>query len=362
REALEGDLGGVAGIVAEAPSLGAVRDVVAQLLPALSRHRALRQRHGQRPGPAAGMPQPRAGAAPRLASAFGYAAALDSGESAPRTTLWVQAAWDDAEQDPRDGIDGFDSEARGALVGFERELTPALVAGVAVGLSEAEVVTSGRGRDDTDSQDLQGYLRWQAGAHRWSARVAVRRNDTDRVRLITFVRDGALREVRLRADIDSDERQLAVGWQWSPALPGGWYLTPSVQLSHLRLATDDYLESGGGALGLLVTTDDERQWLGNAGVAFGRFGGAGAWGWSTGAFVSFERLLRGDEVETTSTFAGTRFAFTSRAAQLEDTAVMAGIDLGLVHAGGFGAHLGLARTWQDDYRHRALMLGVEFSF
>jgi hypothetical protein len=67
-------------------------------------------------------------------------------------------------------------------------------------------------------------------------------------------------------------------------------------------------------------------------------------------------------VETTSTFAGTRFAFTSRAAQLEDTAVMAGIDLGLVHAGGFGAHLGLAQTWQDGYRHGALLLGVELSF
>ncbi|MEQ8857991.1 MAG: autotransporter outer membrane beta-barrel domain-containing protein [Pseudomonadales bacterium] len=363
REELSGELADVAQRLESAPSaLGAVL-ILRQLLPELARQRGFRQSLQQRlriaeaPGKP-GEPAPR----PRSTGFASGVTWLRSVEPESRTTLWLEGSSDSAEQDDRDGIDGFDSDASGMMLGLSRELRPGFSLGIAGGGASAKVTTPGRGRDDTDSDDFLAFSNLALGGHRFDMLVSARISETDRQRVLSIPRNGEIRQIVLSSTVDTEELLVSAGWSYDVDFDSGWFLTPGLTLSHIRLDTDDYVESGGGELGLLVATEDEDQTLVSATLGMGYFALAGAWAIAPSAFVSVEHALQADDTVTTSTFTGTRFGFTSRGYSAEKTRVSTGLSVGAYHLSGFGASLGLVHERQNDYRYTALSGTLELTF
>ncbi len=367
REALTGELADVAERLEAAPSALAARLLLRQLLPELARHRAARQASTQRAGTFSETRRRRgSGSSPRgngFANAVTWLTSVDPASAAvPRTTVWLEGSTDSAEQDDRDGIDGFDSDASGMMLGLSRELRPGFNLGIAGGRTSADVTTPGRGRDDTDSDDYLAFSNLTLGAHQVDFLVSARISDTDRARLLLIPRDGEIRRIVLTSEVETEELLISAGWRYDAELADGWYLTPGVTLSHVGLATDDYLETGGGELGLLVETDDEEQLLASASLGLGRFIVAGPWALTPAMFLSVEHALKTDDTVTTSTFTGTRFGFTARGYSVEKTRISGGLSLGAYHLSGFGASLGVIHERQDDYRYTALSGTLEVTF
>jgi len=368
RDELDGELADVAERLDSAQSGLAARLILRQLLPELARHRASYQARSQtrlvprvRPSDA-GTTTP-GNRSNGFANAITWLSSVDpASDVAPRTTLWLEGTRDSAEQDDRDGIDGFDSDASGVMLGLSRELRPGFSLGIAGGRSSADITTPGRGRDDTVADDYLAFSNLALGAHRVDLLASVRSGDTDRQRLLFIPRDGEIRRIELTSEINTEELLISAGWSYDIDFDEGWYLTPGLTLSHIRLATDDYVERGGGELGLLVETEDEEQLLASASLGIGRFILAGPWALAPTVFLSVEHALQADDTVTTSTFTGTRFGFTARGYGVQETRLTGGLSLGAYHLSGFGASLGVVHERQDDYRYTALSASLELTF
>ena len=241
-------------------------------------------------------------------------------------------------------------------------MLPGLVLGIGGGGADSQITTPGRGRDDVESDDYLAYARLHHGAHRFEIQWSLRDNGANRLRVVRLLRDGELATLLLRSRVDSEESALALTWSADVSLDSGVYLSPALGLSRHELETDDYLESGGGALALLVETADETQLLADASLTLGYLGGRGAWAFSPGLQVRVSHALDADDTVTTSTFQGTRFGFTSRGYSVEKTRRAASLTLAAYHASGLGLGLGITREWQDDYRYDALTASIDFTF
>lgn len=363
-DGLPGELGEVAERLRGAASVAAARRLLRDLLPELARHRALRQRRGRWVGHSRPGTHRRPDRSYRVVTGLlrGEPLRLASVEPERFTTVWLQGSWDNADQDDRDGVDGFDSDARGILLGLEREIRPGFSLGIAGGRTNAEITTPGRGRDDTDADDYLAFSSLNAGAHRFDFLLSARVGETDRRRIVRIPRNGEVRLVRLLSTVDTEELLVSASWSRDFELSGGWYVSPGLDLGHMRRSTDDYVESGGGELGLAVETEDEAQTLAGATLGVGYFALADAWAISPGASLNIEHALAADETVTTSTFTRTRFSFTSRGYSVEKTRFTAGLQLAAYHQSGFGGSLGVVHERQDDYRYTATTLTLEVTF
>jgi len=366
--ALPPDLADVASALRDAEDATAARRLLTDLLPALSRHRARTQSAARR-GLVRARPSRagefRAKATVRSPDPWLRLAPVDDDSAAlhaPLTTVWLQATRENADQDSRDGIDGFELDADGAVIGLEREITPALVLGIAGGRNDAAVDSGDRGRDDTTASDYLAYASFATGRHRFDLLTSARLAEIDRRRVVRVPRADAPRLVVLNADVRTEELLYSAGWHYQAALAGGWSMSPGVSLSHVSLSTDDYVETGGGALGLRVETADVAETLASASLTLDHLTYAGAWAWAVGARVTVERTLDADDTVTTSTFTGTRFGFTSRGYTVAQTRWSGSAGLSAYHPSGFGVSLSVALERQADYRYTATSLGLEWMF
>lgn len=361
--ALPPALADVAGALRDADDSDA-RRLLTDLLPALSRHRALAQRAVRR-----GLVETRrghggehrAGQAVRSPDPWLRLAPVDDAPP-PLTTMWLQATREHADQDPRDGLAGFELDADGAVLGLEREITPALILGIAGGRNDATVDSGDRGRDATTASDYMAYASFASGRHRFDLLTSARLSEIDRRRVVRLPRADAPRSVVLTSDVRSEELLFSAGWRYQVPLGGGWSMRPGISLSHVSVTTDDYVETGGGALGLRVETEDVAETLAGASLNLDYLAFAGTWAWAAGTGVRVERTLDADDTVTTSTFTGTRFGFTSRGYAVAETLWSGSVGLSAYHPSGFGVSLSVAHERQADYRYMASSLGLEWTF
>jgi len=233
---------------------------------------------------------------------------LSTGDAADEGAIWGQLFGGNAKQDAAGGIDGYDSDTAGLVIGWETGAGENLL-GASLSYSDTDVDGKSASLSKTDSQALQasiygtsyatdGYIDWMLG---------FADGDNDSKRTINF---GGLNRTA-SGSYDSNTWMAKMGYN-VPMTEGDWMVTPRGELSWTRISTDGYTETGAGNLNLIVNSADSDLVTVGAGVDLAtRIENADG--------VTVPRIslmanydLTNDRAESTSTFTGGGSAFTTQ--------------------------------------------------
>ncbi len=225
-----------------------------------------------------------------------------AGGDRDRLQLWFEKFEDDAEQNARDGFDGFDADTSGYSIGLQYELTENLSAGISLGDYDTAVTSDVFGRDSLDGREASLSVGYRLGDHHLSATLSTTRTDTARTRGIVVNTPSGLRFIRLQADIDATQNALSLGYAGILASGNYWQLSPFAGATYARLETDDYEERSPGGSSLQVSSETEVQVLGSAGVSMSWHAIRGGWLLAPQLSAAVEHDFRADPTITTTRF------------------------------------------------------------
>jgi Autotransporter beta-domain len=288
--------------------------------------------------------------------------ALEAIKPERSTLVWLSTGVGDSRRSASTNVLAYDAESRNVHVGIERGLTSALTGGVSIGRSTYDVDTTGQEKDESKTTDVQVFGRLSLGDYRLSGSVAMRDHETDQARVFLFGRGEVTRRLVLDAKIDATEWIFNVAASRDFDIGDSSFLSPELSLTHIRISTDNFIETSSGLAGIEVRTADQNQWLANASLNGGTLWPVGDWVWSAGGLIGVERLVAADRPRSASTFVGSRYAFTSEGYEQSKTGFLMGASLSARHLGGMGASLGVAHHRQDGFRNTSLSLEIEYDF
>ena len=275
----------------------------------------------------------------------------------------MRAIADEAEQDNRETIDGFEQNTIGLELGYERSISDALNLGISVARLTTDVDSNALGNDNIDTTEIALSANYINGLHSLLFAVSYADNNTDRLRRFSVVTADGRRSFDLSSQIDARQLTASIGWSGFFAPADAWQIAPFVNLTFARLETDDYAEFGtNDELALIVTTADEDQLLGTAGLSVGYAVTKGNWLIAPNVSIAYERGFNVDVSETQSRFRRTDFTFSTRGFTTEKSRLRTSLGIQLLHYSGFAAGLSFEANSQKDYDYRALTLSLQAEF
>lgn len=145
--------------------------------------------------------------------------------------------WDD--QDKNDGIDGYETDAYGVVVGLDYFVCPNIILGANFGFTDMDVdFDRGFGDQDTDSYQLGLTASWASGNWFVDGGVTYSWADNDLTRKVP-----ALGQVN-KADYDSHSWMINTGVGYVMTLCNGMRLVPQAQAMYTWYEADSYTEKG----------------------------------------------------------------------------------------------------------------------
>ena len=238
----------------------------------------------------------------------------NSGDVFQKNAVWIKPYLGMAEQDDVDGIDGYDVNTAGFILGMDGDLSDSWRVGFGVASSATEVEGE---QSDLDVDSIQVAL---YASYALNETAAI---DLD-INHITNSFDGSRRIPAASATARSsyDGHQFAAGVAVSNRVALGEKATfvPSAQVRYNRFMLDGYSETGAGALNLTVAqqTETSLQWLAKAGFEFGA--GPGTLAASLGA--GYDTL---DAAQTTASFSGGGPLFVANGIKPDSTVLTGGL-------------------------------------
>lgn len=278
------------------------------------------------------------------------------------TLIWLSSGVGDSSRSASINVPGYDSKSKNVRFGIERNLTGSFAGGVSIGRSTYDVDTTGEEKDESKATDIQVLGRLSLGDYRLSGTVAMRDHETDQARVFLFARGDVTRRLLLDANINATEWIFNVAASRDFELGDSSFLSPELSLTHIRVSTDNFIETSSGQAGIEVRTADQNQWLAGASLNGGTLWPAGDWMLSVGGLIGVEWLVGADRPRSASTFVGSRYAFTAEGYDQSKTGFFMGASLSARHLGGIGASLGIAHDRQDGFRNTSLSVEIEYDF
>ena len=288
--------------------------------------------------------------------------ALEAIQPERSTLVWLSSGVGDSSRSASTNVQGYDSDSDSLQIGIERNLTDTFTGGLSIGRSTYDVDTTGLAKDESKATDIQVFGRLAMGDYSLSGSVARRDHETDQARVFLFGRGDVSRRLVLDANIDAKEWIFNVAASRDFDIGDSSFLGPEVSITHIRVSTDNFIETASGLAGIEVQTADQNQWLVGASLNAGTLWPAGDWVWSAGGSIGVERLVAADRPHSESTFVGSRYAFTTEGYDQSKTGFLLGASLSARHLGGVGASLGVAHDRQDDFRNTSLSVEIEYDF
>ena len=288
--------------------------------------------------------------------------ALEAIKPERSTLMWLSTGVGDSSRSASTSQLAYDAESRNLQVGIERGFTDAFAAGVSIGRSTYDVSTTGQEKDESKTTDVQLFGRLSLGDYRLSGSVARRDHKTDQARVFLFGRGDVTRRLVLDAKIDATEWIFNVAASRDFDIGDTGFLSPELSFTHIRVSTDNFIETSSGLAGIEVRTADQNQWLAGASLNGGTLWPVGDWVWSASGLIGVEWLVSADRPRSASTFVGSRYAFTTEGYDQSKTGFLMGASLSARHLGGMGASLGVAHDRQDGFRNTSLSLEIEYDF
>ncbi|MCC2638922.1 MAG: outer rane autotransporter [Moraxellaceae bacterium] len=255
-----------------------------------------------------------AGASLAISARQGEIRGAAAGDAFTQNALWLKPFIGQADQDSVDGVDGYDVDGTGFVIGLDGDVSESWRLGVAVASGQGEV-----GGDkvalDVSSTQLSLY-----GSYAMSDSATFDLNIDHLSSGVDSTRRVALANTSARASYDAS--QFALGATVSNRVAMGERSTfiPSLQARYQRASLDGYTETGAGIYDLTVESSTEGSLLWAAEGAF-EFGvGKGTLLASAG--LGYDTL---DAASLTSTLSGSGPTFVSNGIKPDSTVVTGGL-------------------------------------
>lgn len=237
-----------------------------------------------------------------------------SGDDVARNGLWLKTFIGSAEQETVGGIDGFDADSAGFVLGLDGNVGDDWGLGVAVASAR------------TDAEDANSALRIDSlqfklfGSNALSDSTSLDIDVSHGVIGIDSSRRVGFAASTAVARYDGRQSTLGIGLTHRVAVTSGVALLPSLQARYRQVHLDGYTETGAGAYDLTVQGRADSALLGQArlGLEVG-LGGHGTL--LANAGVGYDTL---DAATATATLSGNGPTFISQGAKPESTVLNAG--------------------------------------
>ncbi|MGI9327916.1 MAG: autotransporter outer membrane beta-barrel domain-containing protein, partial [Pseudomonadales bacterium] len=290
-------------------------------------------------------------------------AATDTEPESRSQELWLQVWRDDASQDDRQELEGFDADSVGVGLGFSQRLTDALGLSLGVARTDADLDGGFSGEDEVRSLEFSTSLSWSlTSTQSLSLRYAYTDHDTERRRLALIPFAGELRRVPLLADITASQQSVSLLWSQYYLANNGIGIAPFIDLNASRLSTDDYLERGNNDFALAVTTEDETQLVGSVGISVDYSRSIGSWFVLPSLNLSYSYALDADSTRTLSSFRSFSQSFDASGYDVAENRFQYGAGVRFLNAGGLVLAIDLQFESYDDYDQRAVLAGISLPF
>lgn len=271
--------------------------------------------------------------------------------------IWVKGLYGEVSQRQRDGIEGFDSDTQGFVLGGDRELVNGTVLGLAWARTNTDVTgKNGLTSSEVDFDQLSAYTSRAYGSWLFDAQLSygIGSNETSR------------RVMGSTAHANFDSRQIGAqataGYEWQ--LDNATRLTPRVSLDYANLKLDAYEERGAGALNLRNEEQRiERFELGLAGTL--------AHLTQVGELMVEPRLTLGAHHDfqgkarssiSSFAFAPDETRFVVDGPEADKTRYQAGLGLDIYSVGGFTTSLDYGFGWSSSMSAHAGALQLRYDF
>jgi outer membrane autotransporter protein len=274
--------------------------------------------------------------------------------------FWAQAFGQAAEQDKRDGVDGYDSDTAGFTVGVDNDqIAEGVTLGVAISYGNTDVDSANAASTETDIDSYQGtlYAAYDLGDAAYvNGLVAYGRNNIDQVRY--NVGGSGLSS---SADYSSNQYTAKIDGGKTFTVDGDVNFTPNALLQWTYVDTDSYTETGAGTLSLSnVSTDDLHKIEIGAGVTVDKsFDLGNSETFTPEARVGVRYDVVGDSVETTGAFTGAGASFKTEGFDPAKVSANAGVGFTYSSNANFDLKAQYDYTVKSDYdAHAGSVKGI----
>ncbi len=218
---------------------------------------------------------------------------------------WGQVFGTTADQDRRDGVDGFDADTWGVSVGVDSEMIiEDAVLGISLTYADTDVDSKNinNTKADINTYQIALYGDYDLDERTFvSGQLGYGNNDIDQTRHDV----GGLVGTHASADFDADVWFANVEIGHDFYTENGVTLTPSFLVNYQYIDTDDYTETGAGGMNLHVDTDAQHVFEVGLGVD-----ASWMYQYADGSYIKpkvsagYRYDIADDKVETSSNFTG----------------------------------------------------------
>jgi len=267
-------------------------------------------------------------------------------EEQKRYGLWLQGFGQWGDQDEAEGYSGFDYRMAGVTFGFDYAFADRVVTGVSVGYADTDI-DLGRNAGSGDIESVGGSLyscyfterAYLEGVFSYGKQ----QYDNERNLVIgSLVRTA-------RSDHDGDAFSAFAEGGYNLGFRG-WTVSPFASLQYIYLDEDTSVESGAGAVSLLVDGRTTDSLVSELGFRLGR-----VFQTATGSLVPEVSLAWKydfdiDDRDITASFSGSPgAAFTIAGQDVDDHAAVFGAGVTFIHKSGFSTSLEYNGELRGDY-------------
>lgn len=279
-----------------------------------------------------------------------------AGDAVAGKGVWLKGLYSEVEQRMRDGVEGYDSDTRGFVLGADAELHNGTVLGL--GWAHSNTDTSGRdglAEGDVDFDQLIAYTSRAYGNWLFDAQLSY-----------GWGRNESLRRTMdetARADYDSRQRGARAAAGYAFALDGATTLTPRFSLDYSHLALDAYSESGAGAMNLSLDEQRVERFELGAQAELGHLTQISGLMVEPRLTLGIFHDLQGKANSNLAAFAfASEDTFLVQGGGVDKTRYTAGVGVDVYSEGGFTTSLDLSHGWTDSMTANAGELTLRYDF
>ncbi|MBR2515005.1 MAG: autotransporter outer membrane beta-barrel domain-containing protein [Halomonas sp.] len=279
-----------------------------------------------------------------------------AGDTLAAQGVWIKGLYGEVDQRALDGVEGFDSETSGFVLGGDVELNNGSVLGLAWSRSTTDVDgKNGLVRSDIDFDQLTAYAGRSYGNWLFDTQLSYGWGDNETSRRV--LGNAA------RANFDSEQFSAVAAAAYEYRLDSATRLTPRISTTYSNLELDAYEERGAGSLNL--RQDEQRYERFELGLE-GELAHTMPLGslmaeprLTLGAYHDFQGKARSNV--TAFTFAPEE-TFIVEGPKPDKTRYSAGLGVDLYSEGGFTTSVDYAYGWSDSMSSQAGSLQVRYDF
>ena len=264
--------------------------------------------------------------------------------------LWGQFLYRDANRDANSlSVTGYDAEAYGFSVGYDRRLTETVTAGLSFNYANIDIDSENGEESEIDAFQISGFAGYDDG--RWFANGIVGYSFND----VESSRANGVGPIAGETDVDGFNVQGVLGYD---LLDGKARFAPVIGVQYAHLSQDAFTETGG--LNLTVAPEDVDFLDLKAGFETSTAYEAGDWTVRPLARAAYVYDAVGDERVFNASFGDAAFAL--RSAEPARSRVEVGAGLEIANASGVALSVEYDGEFADNYSSNGGFLRARFNF